>query len=189
MKKIFFLFFLSFSFSIFGQVAEEEIIPVLNDSTLQYHFQAPFPIDSIIVFGKYFVGKPYRYKTPSGVIFDCSGFLSFIFEAKNYKIPHNAGAIFKISKPIELAEVKKGDMLFFKGRNLENPRIGHVSLVVDVNEYGPVMMHSNRRGVVIEEYKLAYYKARFLKAGRLPFFNFEETKAIVIPETVIVPED
>lgn len=99
---------------------------------------------------------------------------------------HNSGAIFKISKQIEIEDVRKGDMLFFKGRNINNPQIGHVCLVVDVNEHGPVIMHSSRRGVVIEEYKLAYYKTRFLKAGRLPFFNSDViVESIVSKGTVI----
>ena len=186
MKKILFLlFFLCFSFSIFGQLTVEETKPVLSDTILQPIFIAPIPIDSIIAYGKNFVGKPYRYKTSTGAIFDCSGFLSFIFDSMNYKIPRSSGAIFNFSKPIELKDVKKGDMLFFKGRNLENKRIGHVSLVIDVNERGPIMMHSSRHGIVIEEYKKAYYKARFLNAGRLPFFNFEELGKIMNQEMVI----
>lgn len=163
-------------------MAEEKITNLtLNDSTLLNQVLIPLPIDSIIAYGKIFVGKPYRYKTPSGAVFDCSGFLAYIFQAKNYQIPHNSGEMFNLSKPIELSEVKKGDLLFFKGWNLENPRIGHVSLVVDVTEHGPVMMHSSRRGVIVEEYTLAYYKKRFLKAGRLPFFYLEENFSNEIP--------
>lgn len=164
-----------FSLSVFAQLVPGEPKPVINDSTLHFKLQGPVPIDSVIAYGKYFLGKPYRYKTPSGAVFDCSGFLSYIFGAENYTIPHNSGAIFGISKPIDLKDVKKGDVLFFKGRNIENPRIGHVSLVVDVNENGPVMMHSSRRGVVIDNDMKPYYKARFLHAGRLPFFNFDDT--------------
>lgn len=187
MKGMFFmLFFLGISFSMFGQITAKKTTEVLSDSTLKLNLQSPFPIDSIISFGKNLLGKPYRYKTSSGDILDCSGFLSYIFNEKNYKIPRNSGAIFNFSKQIEIEEVRKGDMLFFKGRNINNPQIGHVCLVVDVNERGPVIMHSSRRGVIIEEYTLAYYKTRFLKAGRLPFFNPDViVESIISKETVI----
>ena len=171
--------FLCFGFPLFGQMAAEEIKPLQSDSVYQQNNQAPITIDSIIAYGKYFLGKPYRFKTSSGAIFDCSGFLSYIFNEKNYKIPHSSGAIFNFSKPIQLNDVKKGDMLFFKGRNLESSRIGHVSMVIDVNEHGPVMMHSGRKGIIIEEYAQPYYKKRFVNAGRLPFFDFDKGKNII----------
>jgi len=46
------------------------------------------------------------------------------------------------------------------------------------------MMHRSKWDIAIEEYKQTY----FLKAERLPFFNFEAIESLVLQETVIGPE-
>jgi hypothetical protein len=65
-------------------------------------------------------------------------------------------------------QVRKGDILLFKGSNLKSKRIGHVSLVVEVNEKEILMLHSCRRGVIIENYLDSdYYLKRFAGVRRI----------------------
>ncbi|HEY4800561.1 MAG TPA: CapA family protein, partial [Bacteroidia bacterium] len=134
---------------------------------------ANLPIDRIIELGKTFLNKPYCYKGPSPWKMDCSGYLAYIFSQFGYQLPHSAPAIAAVAKKINQNEIKKGDLLFFKGRNLNKNFIGHVALVIQVKEDGNIMMmHSCRRGIIIDEYqKVSYYTQRFVGAGRLPFMD------------------
>ena len=71
--------------------------------------------DDIINFGKTLLGKPYRYVTPDGRILDCAGFVSYIHHQAGFILPRSSASLANISKKINLSEVKKGDLLFFKG--------------------------------------------------------------------------
>jgi len=126
-------------------------------------------IDAMISFAKTFLGTPYRYagSTPSG--FDCSGFVNYVMKHFGLSLPRTSYNIAELGKTIRLAEVQPGDLLFFKGRNLNNPRVGHIAMVVDVNENEIKMIHaSSSRGVVIDNFKNSkYYIPRFIKAKRM----------------------
>jgi len=125
-------------------------------------------IDSIINFGKKYLGNPYRYKISNQKILDCSGFLSFIFEKQGIKLPTSTLSIAKIVEIIPFNEIKKGDLMFFKGRNLKSDKVGHVALVTSINDNMIEMMHSCRRGILLEKYNVnKYYTSRFLFGGRL----------------------
>ncbi|MDF2457268.1 MAG: CapA family protein [Cytophagaceae bacterium] len=127
-------------------------------------------MDRVIQYGKSFVGKPYCYKGPSAWKMDCSGYLSHLYSTHNISIPHSAAQIARNVIKIDFADVKKGDFLFFKGRDLNRSTVGHISMVIEVSNGFVTMMHSCQRGILIERYdKLDYYKRRFLFAGRLPF--------------------
>lgn len=132
-------------------------------------------IDSVIYevidYGKNFLGKPYRYRPQSGVMFDCSGFLQHIFNSHSLDIPRTSRSIGEFVNKIDLNEVQEGDFLFFQGRNTSVSTIGHIAVVVGCDSSGLKMMHSCRRGVVIDDFPRSYYGQRFLYAGRLPIMN------------------
>ncbi len=122
-------------------------------------------VDSMIVFAKKFVGLPYRYKGYDKSGFDCSGYIHYVFNNFGYNVPRSSIGLASIGKEINLSEVKKGDLLFFKGRNINNKKIGHVSMVIEVDEKSLTMIHSTRRGIIIDRLSdVDYYKKRFITA-------------------------
>ncbi|MFT5581460.1 MAG: cell wall-associated NlpC family hydrolase [Psychromonas sp.] len=126
-------------------------------------------IDDLINFAKTFLGTPYKYSgtAPSG--FDCSGFIYYIMGNFGFSLTRTSFGMAELGRTIRLSEVGKGDLLFFKGRNVNNPTVGHVAMVVDVNEEGIFFIHSSSsRGVVIDNFKTSkYYIPRFIKAKRM----------------------
>lgn len=131
-------------------------------------------IDEIIDYGKTFIGKPYRYRGVPGWRMDCSGFLSHIFWKYGYDIPRSVGGIAQNISQIEPDEIQKGDLLFFKGRNVKRARLRHVGLVIDVINDTIQMLHSCSRGIRIDKFpQIQYYKKRFVKAGRLPVVDVD----------------
>jgi len=147
-------------------------------------------IDSIIEIGKQFLGKPYRYKSAKTPMLDCSGFICHIYDHLDLKLSRSSASQAIQTRRIDFSEVQPGDLLFFKGRNISNNSVGHVSMVIEVNDAGLKMMHSCSRGVIIDDYPMSYYKQRFLFAGRLKEMDeWEQTTAIPAEDTLQVIQD
>lgn len=149
----------------------------------------PFSIESIVNYSKQFVGTPYRYGgiTPRG--FDCSGLLNYVFEKHGMELSRSSAALFNEGDAISLAEVQAGDFLFFKGRNSASSRVGHVALVIGVDDAGIHMIHATRRGVVIDVLEEStYYSPRFLGARRhFDFEAFETIRPMIEAESLPFP--
>ena len=127
--------------------------------------------DSVITVAKQSLGLPYRYGGNSPVTgFDCSHFVAHAFGALGVILPCSSAGLVTEGTQVSLDEVRKGDLMFFKGRNSSSPRVGHVSLVIETSPGSIKMIHSTNRGVVIDEYyKMDYYKSRFLQARRIKY--------------------
>lgn len=126
-------------------------------------------IDDMISYAKKFLGTPYKYAgmSPSG--FDCSGFIGYVMGGFGFSIPRTSYSIAEVGKTIKLSEVQKGDLLFFKGSNINSTKVGHVAMVVEVNQGEIKMIHSsNSNGVAIEKFSgNRYYVPRFIRAKRM----------------------
>lgn len=132
-------------------------------------------VDYVINFGKSLLGKKYKYITSDKKILDCSGFISHIHKQIGLDLPLSCSALASISKKIRPSEIKKGDLMFFKGRNPTSKHIGHVALVISVDGDIIQMMHSCSRGILIEVYNNnIYYTSRFLFAGRISQVQTED---------------
>ncbi len=144
-----------------------------SDTLLVQDAAVPPPVaesvNEMLNYAKKFLGTPYRYSgnTPAG--FDCSGFINYVMGNFGFNLPRSSYALAELGQTIKLADVRPGDLLFFKGRNVNSTTVGHVAMVVEVNEKEIRMIHaSTSRGVIIENFKSsAYYVPRFLKAKRV----------------------
>ena len=70
------------------------------------------------------VGKPYKYggSSPSG--FDCSGLILFSYRQAGVALPHNTTQQRRVSQHVKLAELKRGDLLFFDQEGKKNSHVG-----------------------------------------------------------------
>jgi peptidoglycan DL-endopeptidase CwlO len=59
------------------------------------------------------VGKPYKYGGASPGGFDCSGLVLYSFRQAGVFLPHNTNQQRSASRPIKVAELRRGDLLFF----------------------------------------------------------------------------
>lgn len=191
--SLIFSFLLSVTATAQASVTNVVTLDNINDNPVLTKKQI---IDSIITIGKQFLGKPYRYSSATTPMLDCSGFICYIYDQLDLKLSRSSASQAVQTRRIDFSEVQPGDLLFFKGRNISSTAVGHVSMVVEVNDNGLKMMHSCRRGVIIEDYPMSYYKERFLYAGRLKEMDELEFRNTIQPEdtlkkikdTVIIPQ-
>lgn len=127
--------------------------------------------DSVVSILKQHIGLPYKYGGNSPQTgFDCSHFVAYGFGKLGVSLPCSSAGMSSAGEEISLDQVQPGDILLFKGRNVSNPRVGHVSLVIEVAPGVIRMIHSCSRGVVIDNYyDMKYYTARFLQARRIKY--------------------
>ncbi len=127
-------------------------------------------VNAIISYAKTFLGVPYRYGgiTPSG--FDCSGFINYIFGNFGFSLVRTSYGLADLGETISLANIQPGDLMFFKGSNLNSTKVGHVALVIEVSPKILKFIHSANGGVKIDNFvNSKYYIQRFIKAKRLDY--------------------
>jgi cell wall-associated NlpC family hydrolase len=94
--------------------------------------------------------------------FDCSGLVAHVFQqAYGVKLPHNSRAQSGYGKPIQVAELEIGDLVFF---NTEQP-FSHVGIYLGDNRF----IHAPKPGAVVrtENITARYWKTRFNGARRI----------------------
>lgn len=131
--------------------------------------EVPTKADSLIDFALTLGGIPYQYAGTSLQGFDCSGFTYFVFKNFDISIPRASWQQFTVGVPVNKEEIKKGDLLFFKGP--KSATVGHVGIAITDHEDKLVFIHSSSggggRGVTVDSLSQPHYAARYLGARRI----------------------
>ena len=95
---------------------------------------------------------------------DCSGFVRYVYhEVAGLKLPHNAAAMSRISTVISRADLKPGDLVFFKTMK---KAFTHVGIYLGDNQF--IHASSSRTGVVmISSLDESYWAHRYDGARRV----------------------
>ena len=127
--------------------------------------------DSVIQFASKYLKVPYKRGGSTPKAFDCSGFTSFVYRNFGYNLYRTADGQIKNASTVivDKSELKQGDLVFFKGRNAKQNRIGHVGIVFNVSEDGSFrFIHAScKYGVTVTCGQKNYYTTRFVAAGRI----------------------
>jgi len=162
-----FIFILVFLFSGLTSLHANSEFPDSTDNCLEEHM---LMIDSVISYAKNYMGVPYKYGGKNEKGFDCSGFMYYIFEPFGLQLPYSSKAYGELGKEVDASEARKGDFALFKGRNASSTGIGHVALVVDVDENGYIyIIHATlHKGITIDNMSNQdYYIKRYITIRRL----------------------
>ncbi len=107
------------------------------------------------------IDTPYRYGGTTRRGFDCSGFVSYAYGQAGIRLPRTAQEQQRSATRIATADLKPGDMVFFKSGR----RISHVGLYVGDGR----MVHSPSKGdrVRVDQIHAGYWGKRYAGAGRV----------------------
>ncbi|HSN61763.1 MAG TPA: NlpC/P60 family protein, partial [Ferruginibacter sp.] len=83
--------------------------------------------ENIITYAKTLTGVPYKYgSTDPAVGFDCSGFITHVFNHFNIKVPRSSVDFTNVGREIPLPEAKAGDLVLFTGTDSLIRVVGHM---------------------------------------------------------------
>ena len=142
----------------------EDTVPVVEVVAQDLH------PDSLVNFAETLIGIPYKYaSTDPSIGFDCSGFVTYVFNHFNVEVPRSSRDFENTGTEIPLGAVKRGDLILFTGTDSTERVIGHMGIITS-NENGKIkFIHSTSGkayGVTITDYN-KYYQGRFVKTIRV----------------------
>lgn len=119
---------------------------------------------TVIAEAKKYLGLRYIWggSTPKG--FDCSGFTAYVLAQKGVGIARSSRYQAQQGTPVDLNKAQTGDLVFFSKFG-KGGRVTHVAMVVDNKEDGVYIIHSTRRGIVVDNLSESkYWKPKVLYA-------------------------
>jgi cell wall-associated NlpC family hydrolase len=124
----------------------------------------------IVAFAKTLTGVPYVYgSTNPKVGFDCSGFITHVFNHFDIKVPRSSIDFTNVGKEVDTSKALPGDLILFTGTNPMERHVGHMGIVTS-NANGKLeFIHSTSgkaMGVTTTELS-TYYRTRFVKVIRI----------------------
>ena len=137
-------------------------LPVLNGTDAKSKKTRKYEL--VVAEAMKHVGTKYKYGgcAPDG--FDCSGFVGYIYKKFGINLPRVSSQQADEGKRMSKSKAKKGDLIFFKGSNLRDKKVGHVGIVITDKGDDIKFVHaSTSRGVVVSSLSTAYYKDRYKK--------------------------
>ncbi|MBF6607407.1 MAG: C40 family peptidase [Flavobacterium sp.] len=124
--------------------------------------------DSIVEYGMSLLGTPYVTAGCSVDGFDCSGFVYFVFQNFDVKVPRSSAQFEHFGTEVAIDDVQKGDLLLFLSptRNA----IGHMGIVSKADGMNSDFIHSSsgrEMKVIVTSLSNEGYTRRFVKAVRV----------------------
>lgn len=138
-------------------------------ATSEVKDQTVYP-DSVVAFARTLIGIPYLYaSTDPNKGFDCSGFITYVFNHFNMTVPRSSVDFTYYGKEIAFEWSKPGDLVLFTGTDSTIRIVGHMGIVESRKNDTLHFIHSTSgkaKGVVITPFG-NYYKSRFVKTIRI----------------------
>ncbi len=140
-----------------------KIIPLQQLSTKNVQPQ------QLVAFSKTLIGIPYVWgSTNPKVGFDCSGFITHVFNHFKIDVPRSSIDFTGVGEEIKVKEAREGDIILFTGTNPLERDVGHMGIVVS-NIDTLRFIHSTSgkaMGVTVTPLN-KYYENRFVKTIRV----------------------
>jgi len=126
--------------------------------------------EELVGFAETLQGIPYKYGSTDPLIgFDCSGFISFVFNHFNISVPRSSRDFTHIEKEINLKEAKRGDIILFTGTDSTKRVVGHMGIITSDKGENHEFIHSTSgKSYSVTKTPLnRYYQGRFVKVIRI----------------------
>jgi cell wall-associated NlpC family hydrolase len=116
----------------------------------------------IIVFAKQFRGVPYVWAGRSPYGFDCSGFVTYVYDHFGITLPRMADEQYDFGLSVSSLDLQLGDLVFF---STYEPGPSHVGIYIGGGQF--IHASSGAGEVTITPMSKTYYVERYLGAKRV----------------------
>jgi len=129
--------------------------------------------EEVIRYAETLVGTPYVYgSTDPKVGFDCSGFITYVFNSFKIKVPRSSAQFSNVGKTVPVADAKRGDIVLFTEPGSDNSStndIGHMGLITANNNGQIIFIHSTSgKAMSVAVTPLStHYMKRFVRVSRI----------------------
>lgn len=127
------------------------------------------PIE-ILDFARTLTGTPYLFaSTDPAKGFDCSGFITYVFNHFNIRVPRSSVEFTNVGKEVTLGKAEPGDLVLFTGTDSSIRVVGHMGIIEARRNDSLFFIHSSSgkaNGVVTTPMN-KYYQGRFVKVIRV----------------------
>jgi len=128
------------------------------------------PAETVVQFALTLQGIPYKYGSAvKEKGFDCSGFISYIFNNYKISVPRASKDYTNAGKTVSTLESKRGDIILFTGSDPKSGVVGHMGLITK-NDNGLLQFihvsSGNGGGVMVSKMN-SYFMPRFVKVIRV----------------------
>jgi cell wall-associated NlpC family hydrolase len=124
----------------------------------------------LIKYAETLKGVPYLYgSTDPKNGFDCSGFITYVFNHFNVAVPRQSVGFTYVKRQIDLRNAKTGDLILFTGTDSTIKVVGHMGILKVEPGRGINFLHSTsgKDDGVTETPLNAYYQGRYMYTVRI----------------------
>jgi cell wall-associated NlpC family hydrolase len=151
-------------------VPEPVVTPVSSHSGASFINTGKAKPQEIVKYAKTLIGIKYVYGSiDPNVGFDCSGFITYVFNHFKIKVPRSSIEFTNVGKALPVEMAKTGDIILFTGTNKEERFVGHMGIIVSNENSKLEFIHSTSgkaHGITITPFS-EYYRGRFIKIIRV----------------------
>lgn len=133
--------------------------------------QSTLVADNLAEFASTLLGRKYVWGAVGPKNFDCSGFTSYVFRNQGIELPRTSRMQYTQGEKVDRSDLRPGDLMFFSSPRTRKGVVGHVGMVVSVDEEsGSVtFIHaSTSKGITYQKFPDGgYYSRNYIGAKRV----------------------
>lgn len=146
-------------------------IPDEEETEVSYEDKIKSVVDELKTFAARFLGRRYVWGATGPQNFDCSGFTSYVFRQAGINLNRTSQMQYRQGTPVNKDELKPGDLMFFSSPRTGRGVVGHVGMVVEVDDDGKnvTFIHaSTSKGITYQKFPDGgYFNRRYIGAKRV----------------------
>ena len=126
--------------------------------------------DELISYAESLEGIKYKYGgTSEETGFDCSGFIWYVFNHFNIKVPRTSVQFTNAGKEVKISESRRGDIILFTGSDANSRKVGHIGFITANENNKITFLHAASGGGrgIMKSQMSKYFVERFVKVNRV----------------------
>lgn len=144
--------------------------------------------DEFVEYAKKFVGKPFLEGGKGTEQFDGAGFIQHVYAQFGVSLAESTVLQYKNGAFVGKRDIRKGDIVFFRGRFLKRKSIRYAGIVTEASEGKYRFLYVSDEGVRYGSSEESYFKKHYKGTRRVAEFGFVAKAEENQPDTVSEPE-